>query len=174
MVSFNFEDELVQGDLGEEAIDRIVSAARLPYETFPEEQRSGIDFASGDVRLDVKTQSHKYIYTGNIPIEVFSVIEEQKPGWFFTSQSDIVVWLYVNKAGDGVWHRGYLMFMGEELRDFIVDNREKWRRIEVENDGPYGQYTAVNYLVPAPAFPAHLLVPFNPLDDAVGTALPFE
>jgi hypothetical protein len=171
MATFNFDDELVQGELGEREVDAILDAARLPYESHPAEQRSGIDFASGEVRVDVKTQSHKYIYTGNIPIEVFSVLEAQEPGWFFKSASDVIVWLYLDAEGDGLWHRGYMMYMGDELHEFITDNREEWRRVEVANDGRYGQYTAVNYLVPVPAFPVHLLAPFDPSTEILETAL---
>jgi len=99
--------------------------------------------------------------SGNIPIEVFSVFEQQKPGWFYASDSDIVVWVYHDERGDGLWHTGYVMPLTDTLREWVNHNRELWRRIEVANDGRYGEYTAINYLVPVPAFPPHQLIPFD-------------
>jgi hypothetical protein len=172
MEAFNFEDELVQGRIGEAKLSEMVGEAILGYESHPDIQRSGIDLVDDAYRWDVKTQSHKYIFTSNIPIEVFSSFEDQSVGWFYKTHSDIIVWLYLDANGTGVWHRGYVMFMTDALVEFVEEYRENWRRIEVSNDGRYGEYTAVNYLIPVTAFPSHMLVPFNPLGEGVEAALP--
>jgi len=164
-MTFHFAEQLQIGDVGESHVETLVNEALLDYETHPEIQRAGIDLSDDKNRIDVKTQAWKYVFTGNIPIEVFSVFEQQTPGWFYKSKADIIVWLYTDERGDGIWHTGYVMPMTDRLREWVNHNRELWRRIEVANDGRYGEYTAINYLVPVPAFRPEQLIPFDTRTD---------
>jgi len=160
---FGFDDERRQGERGEEEFLRHQEAQALSYEDYPTEQQRGIDALAGNSRIDIKTQSYKYVFTGNIPLEIFSVVEESKLGWFLDSATDIVVWLYEGPDGpDGdYWHTAYKMMVTDELREFITTNADLWKRSESRNENQYGTYHSVCYMVPVPAFPPDTLVPFD-------------
>jgi len=160
--AFSFNNQLALGKAGEDMVMRAVDGMLHDYDTHPHLQRSGIDITNDKYLIDVKTQAHKYIDSDNIPIEVFSVYEQQKPGWFYRSEADIIVWVYHGEGGNGLWHTGYVMPLTDELREWVNDNRKEWRRIEVANDGRYGKYTAVNYLIPIDKFREHELISFDP------------
>jgi len=158
---YDFDAELAVGDIGESFVADLLDATLHPYETHPHLQRAGIDLSDDNNRIDVKTQAWKYIFTGNMPIELFSVYEEAQPGWFFKSEADLIVWLYLDETGDSIYSKGYIMPMHDEIVQWVKEHRELWRKVEVNNDGRYGSYTAVNYLIPVPAFPAEFLIPFD-------------
>jgi len=163
--TFAFDNQLALGQAGESIVRDAVNGILHDYNTHPHLQRSGIDITDDKHLIDVKTQAWKYVFSGNIPIEVFSVFEQQKPGWFYKSNADIVVWVYHDERADGLWHTGYVMPLTDSLREWVNHNRELWRRIEVANDGRYGEYTAINYLVPVPAFRPEQLIPFDTRTD---------
>ena len=167
-----FEDDLAFGlEWEERASERLeeillsVRATNVDYAKRPELQRAGIDSILGKERptFDVKVQSNHHTDTGNLPIEVMSVVEDMEPGWFYTSDADMVVWLYENKAGTNLHHTGYLMPLRDGLIEWFNDRKDEFRRITKPNKGQYGDnYTTVCRLVPIEQFPAEYLAEFDP------------
>jgi len=94
---YNFDIQLAQGESGEARLDRFFSTWFQIQPATPEEQRQGIDRWFADRRrprtlaVEYKTD-HTAARTGNAFIETISVDSEQKAGWAFTSQADLVLY----------------------------------------------------------------------------------
>lgn len=169
--SFEFSEQLAFGKEWEsQAKDHLqelftsISVSNIDYDNRPELQRAGVDvlFQQESTKIDVKTQRHKYLSTGNLPIEVASVIEDEVPGWFWESDADLVVWVYPNKAATNLHKTGYLMPLTKGLRDWFDDRASDFRFVTVETTGQYGTYHTGCRLVPTDKFPDEYLVEFDP------------
>lgn len=141
-----------------------VSVSNIDYDEQPELQRAGIDvlFQQTETDIDVKTQRYKHVDTGNLPVELLSVVGDQEPGWFWEADSDLVVWVYANKADTNLYHTGYLMPLTEGLRDWVRENKDGFRAVTTETRGRYGTYETLCRLVPISEFPSEYLVEFDP------------
>jgi hypothetical protein len=153
------------------AVDRVeelllsTRAANVSYNDRPELQRAGID---GIVRqqqpsFDIKVQDYRHTDTGNLPIEVWSSLENCTPGWFYTAESDMIVWLYKNRAKTDLYHTGYLMPLRDGLIEWFNDRKDDFREFSKENIGMHGgEYTTCGRLVPIDEFPDAYLAQFDP------------
>lgn len=169
--SARFSEDLEFGLKWErEATDRLnelllsVRATNIDYSDRPELQRAGIDgiMQKEQPSFDIKCQRHKYADSPNLPIEIHSVVEKGELGWFYTADSDMVVWIFPNKANTNLYHKGYLMPLHDGLRDWVRENNDQFRRFEKANSGQYGDYTTEGYLIPIDEFPEEYLVGFDP------------
>lgn len=169
--TFDFDEQLAFGtDWEQRAKDHLrelfaaVSVSNIDYNEDPELQRAGVDvlFQQDETTIDVKTQRHDHIETGNLPIEMLSVVEEGVPGWFWEADSDLVVWVYPNKAKTNLYKTGYLMPLTDGLRDWVDENAEQFRYVRTETTGRYGEYHTGCRLIPVDAFPDEYLVEFDP------------
>lgn len=165
--AYSFDEQLAFGKRWEQRakthlreLFASVAVTNIDYDTRPELQRAGIDvlFQQSETSIDIKTQRHEHIDSGNLPIEVMSVVEKQKPGWFWEADSDLVVWVYPNKPETNLYKTGYLMPLTEGLRDWFDDCAEEFRYTRIPNDG---YHTGVR-LVPINEFPEEYLVEFDP------------
>jgi hypothetical protein len=153
---------------GVERIEELLLSTRatnVSYEDRPELQRAGIDGILTETRpsFDTKVQDYGHTGTGNLPIEVWSAIEDNDPGWFYTAESDLIVWLYKNRAKTDFYHTGYLMPLRDSLIEWFNDRVDEFRRIEKANKGMYGdEYTTICRLVPIEEFPVEYLAEFDP------------
>jgi len=169
--TFDFDEQLQFGtDWEQQAKDHLrelfaaVSVSNIDYNQQPELQRAGIDvlFQQDETTIDIKTQSHEYADSGNLPIEMLSVVEDGVPGWFWEADSDLVVWVYPNKAKTNLHKTGYLMPLTDGLRDWVDENAEQFRYIRTETTGRYGKYHTGCRLIPIDDFPDEYLVAFDP------------
>jgi len=166
---YDFEEQLAFGKKWERRVrpylERHLTALlmeNVSFEDDPETQRAGIDLAGGVVApdVDVKTYSHKYITEDVLFIEVASVLERQVPGWFYDSQSDLMVVIGENKAGTGVYKRGWLVPLQTGIREWFnsaVDMHD-WTFVRVPNDG----YHTGGYWVPVADVPDEFVFSFDP------------
>jgi hypothetical protein len=169
--AFDFDEQLQFGNNWEEQakthlqeLFTAVSVSNIDYNQRPDLQRAGVDvlFRKEETTIDVKTQSHKYVDSANLPIEIVSVVEEDLPGWFWDSDSDLVVWVYPNKAKTNLHKTAYLMPLTDGLRDWFDDHADDFRYIRTETNGRYGKYHTGCRLVPIDVFPEEYLVQFDP------------
>jgi hypothetical protein len=169
--SYSFDEQLSFGKEWErqakshlQELFTAVSVSNIDYNEQPELQRAGIDvvFQQQTTDIDIKTQRHGHLETGNLPIETLSVVEKGKLGWFFEAESDLVVWVYPNKAGTNLHKVGYLMPLTDGLRDWFGETAETYRYVEAETHGKYGEYHTGCRLVPIDSFPSEYLVEFDP------------
>lgn len=137
-----------------------ISVKNIAFEDNPRLQLSGVDAVLEKERpeFDVKVQAHEYIETGNLPIEVKSDVEQGKIGWFYMSNSDMVVWVYPNKAKDNLYHRGYFMMLNDGIKEWFNERREQDPKKPVPNE----LWTTMIRLVPIEDFPDEYLVEFDP------------
>lgn len=165
--SYDFDEQLAMGKRWEsELSDRLESVLthktirNILFEEQPEMQRAGIDavIETKTPDIDTKVQRTEHLQTGNLPIETWSVYEETIPGWFYTGESDVIVWAYENQAGNNLHPTGYLMLKDEWLVDWFNGRIDEFREVEIPNDG----WTTVCRLVPIDEFPDHHLIEFNP------------
>lgn len=141
-----------------------ISVSNISYDENPELQRAGIDvlFKQEDTKIDIKTQRFEHTQSPNLPIEVQSVMDSMEPGWFYEADSDLVVWIYPNKAKTNLHKTGYLMTLTGGLRDWFDENAEDYRFVRIKNQGKYGEYETGCRLVPIEDFPNEYLVEFDP------------
>lgn len=168
---FDFDEQLNFGSDWESAakthlkeLFSSISVSNIDYDDRPELQRAGIDvlFQQEQTKIDIKTQDHKYTKSDSLPFELLSVVEKTEPGWFVEAESDLVVWIYPNKAETNVYKRGYLMTLTEGLREWFHDNADNYRYTEVPNTGRYGDYHTGIRLVTIGDIPEEYLVEFDP------------
>lgn len=169
--TFDFDTQLEFGkEWEQQATDHLqellatVSVSNIDFNERPELQRAGIDsiFSQKEATVDIKTQRFEHTTTGNLPIEVMSVIEQGVPGWFWEGESDMIVWVYPNQAATNLHHTGYLMPLTDGLRDWFDENAGEFRFIKSKTTGRYGKYHTGCRLVPIDRFPNEYLVSFDP------------
>lgn len=166
----DFEEDLEFGKKWEQLVSSYLkkllpkfSIDNVEYERRPELQRAGIDtiLAQEQPTLDVKTNRNRYLGTGNLPIEIWSDHEAGVPGWFYTSEADLIVWVWENQAGTNCHHRGYFMPHSQELIEWAnekMDELPDWRRRTKQNES----WETVFWLFPIDEFPDEFLVEFDP------------
>lgn len=168
--TYSFDEQLEMGKRWEkdlcERLESILTkktVRNIQYEDEPEKQRSGIDAVVSEKTpdIDVKVQRHSHLTTGNIPIETWSVKEREKRGWFYTGKSDVIAWVYKNKAGTNLHPTAYLMLKNERFIDWFEDNIHKFREVDIPNES----WTTVCRLVPIEEIPENYLIEFNPTLD---------
>jgi len=166
---YDFEEQLAFGKEWERRVrpylERHLTALlmeNVSFEDDPETQRAGIDLV-GEVTapdIDVKTYSYEHIIEDTLFIEVASVLERQVPGWFYDSQSDLMVVIGENKAGTEVYKRGWLVPLQTGIREWFDDavDVHDWDFARVPNDG----YHTGGYWVPVADVPSEFVFPFDP------------
>jgi len=168
---FDFDEQLQFGTQWEQQAKRhlqelftSISVSNISYDENPKLQRAGIDvlFQKEDTKIDIKTQSHKYVDSPNLPIEVMSVMQDHEPGWFYEADSDLVVWIFPNKAKTNLYKRGYLMTLTYGLRDWFDEHSEEYRFQRIPNTGRYGDYDTGCRMVKIEDIPDEYLVEFDP------------
>lgn len=84
-------------------------------------QRNGIDFSVSltDFTFDVKTRDYTYWYKKDILIETISVVENNIPGWIYTSKSDLIFYTWLNRAQTEI-HDAKILIV-KPLREFILE-----------------------------------------------------
>lgn len=167
--AYDFGEQLDFGEKWERRVrphlERHLTAITMKNVSFdddPETQLAGIDILGGvaDPDIDVKTYSHKYIVRPTLVIETVSVMEKGKPGWFHTSQSDLMVVIGPNKAGTNVYKRGWIVPLKTGIREWFDDalDTHDWDSARVPN----GDYHTFIWWVPVSDIPEEFVFEFDP------------
>lgn len=168
---FDFDEQLSFGQEWErrvaarlDSLLQSISVQNIAFDDNPQLQLSGVDAVldKENPQFDVKTQSHEYIETGNLPIETWSKFEQATPGWFYTSESDMVVWVYPNKAKTNLYKKGYFMMLGEGIRDWFSRRLDQYPTTQPRNVSRGDKWVTECRLVPIEDFPDEYLVEFDP------------
>lgn len=139
----------------------------IEFDEDPERQLAGVDYETEAVEpdVDIKTYRHEHIAADFLCIETASVIPveaniQPQPGWFYTSDSDYMIVVGENKAGTGVYHRGWIMPFETGVREWFDEALEAhdWDFATVPN----GEYNTGVFWVPAADFPDEYLFEFDP------------
>lgn len=159
----DFEESLMFGLKGENLFKNthgdifINKLNHILFDTNRNKQLSGIDFEfeSRKIKFDLKTRRYFAYKYNDILIETISVIEKNKPGWFYTSQSDIIVYIWFNEKEDSIID-GYIVDL-LQTRKWLKDNENKFEVKIAHTNSQYGNYSTKNICIPIKNFPANCL-----------------
>jgi hypothetical protein len=169
--AFDFDEQLSFGKEWEERFSReledlllSVSVQNIDYDENPDLQRAGIDsiLQQKSPTIQIKTQSHEYAHSSNLPFETMSVEEESVPGWIYTETADLIVWVFPNKPATNFYKQGYLMPFTDGLVEWFNERVDEFYRKRVPNTGRYGDYYTAVRLVPIADIPDEFLARFDP------------
>lgn len=136
-VNYTFKQQDKIGALGAELLDGYCSALWSLRPATMVEEKQGIDrVANNGLKLEYKTDiiGHK---TGNCFIEIVASTNPRRPGWAYTTQSDIVLYFFP--------HLHQILFIDPlRLRPKLPHWETTYRRVSVSNRG----YSTVGLLVP--------------------------
>lgn len=135
---------------------------QISFEDNAEMQRSGIDLVlqQDSPNIDVKCREHYAIQFGDILLETWSVYEENKRGWVYKPDIDLVAYVFENRPGTNL-QKGYFIVMSDVFREWFQENATEYPQKVAENSS-FGGYTTVNRAVPMEDFPEETLIEFDP------------
>jgi len=164
---YRFTEQLEFGKRWEERakphLKRLLTSVQLSnvsHDRRPELQEAGIDHivSKDTAKIDVKTYSHEKLSERAICIEVASSLEHGTPGWFWDTESDLMVVVYPNKAETNLAKTAYMMPFNTGVREWFREEKDRFDFARVPNPG---YHTGV-YWVPVDSFPDEFLVEFDP------------
>ena len=184
MPRFNvFDDNLKNGKKWElpllEKISRLRLREKINYLSNNQEfQRKGIDgiLYAEKAKIDPKTRKYSAYKYNDILIETISIIEQNKLGWFYTSESDIIVYVWENQSRTNLIDGYFIFIQNKTLRNWFErykkQHPEKRRVAHSWRDGSH--WTTENYAVSLEDFPKGTILRFNPKLPSTGkqTRLP--
>lgn len=152
-----------------EKIARIIhvkSVESINYADQPEIQRQGIDgiITLEKPKIETKTRDYYCHRFHDILLETKSVIENNKLGWFYTTQANIVAYVWKNPSGTNLYD-GYLIFITPELREWFDKNKHRFKRWVAHTECNNRQWSTENYAVPIKEFPKNSIKNFEPYLD---------
>lgn len=170
---YDFDEQLEFGNEWEsevrqklESVLLRLSVDSIDYEENPGMQRAGIDhiISKEQPTIDVKASRYEKTKDPHLPFEVVSVMESGEPGWFLDDEkeTDLIVWVYPNKAKTNLYKTGYLMPMKTGIRSWFEENFEKYDFATCKTNGQYGEYHTGMRWVYIPDIPDEYLVEFDP------------
>ncbi len=180
-MKFNyFQDNLNDGYICEERIKEKFKEIFTPilnhilYKEDPEIQKKGIDFtvSKRPVSFDVKCRDYEAYKYKDILLETVSVREYDKLGWLWTSESDVIVYVWQNRSKTK-FIDGYLLFLNEIrswLKEVGTDQFEKVISYSIGKNGVI--WSTENIAIPISAFPKNCikridLADFTPYEQSV-------
>ena len=167
-----WERNLAEGQRAHEiAMDKLKSwSLRMRIEDYSrnmEKQRAGMDAAIvwDKTTFDTKARSYNtredMCSGGDIPIEILSIIETGKAGWYFTSKADFISYVWWNPKKTDLYE-GYLIALQDtKFRNFFENNIDKLRlkRAESVAEGARIWHT-LNSVMPISIFPKATIFKF--------------
>jgi hypothetical protein len=139
---YEFDKQLADGESHEETLDKFYSKWYRVSRVSMDAQKSGIDRVftnnTDGFRYSVEYKADTTAAnTGNAFIETVSVDTNNKPGWAYSSCSQIIIYYIPPKK---IAYR----FKTLEIKYFVNEWKKKYRIVEVPNNG----YHTIGVLVP--------------------------
>lgn len=140
---------------------------KIPYDpqnpSTVQQQKEGVDIIveSEKAKFDVKIRDNCY-YKKGILIEIMSVVEQEKLGWFYTSKAHAIIYAWWNKQKSNLMREGFLILhQDSRLREWFDAKKEKYFTFETHSEQNGNLWTTHFKIVPINDFPKGTLVPFN-------------
>lgn len=178
MPKFNFfDDNLSNGKKWELPLLKKISRLRLKEKiTYlnnnREFQRKGIDgiLYAEKAKIDPKARKHSAYKWNDILLETLSVRERNKLGWFYTSESDIIAYVWENQSRTNLIDGYFIFLQNQTLREWFEKYKkqhpEKIRvAYSIKNNS---RWSTENYAVPLKKFPKGTILRFNPKLPSMG------
>lgn len=166
----DFDESLKRGIHWEDELkDRLrnklmsMSLEQVRFEEDPDMQRRGIDqvLEQDTANFDIKVRDHKYANAGDILLETVSVVEQDIDGWFYSSDSDVVVYVFENESGGNLC-KGYFIIITEALREWFEERKYRFQPVFAMSIRNGEKWETKSRVVPVNSFPDGTLVEFDP------------
>jgi len=169
----DFNETLKNGQKWElpllEKISRLRLREQIQCLTFNGEfQRKGIDgiLYSEKVKLDPKSRNFNAYHYNDILIETVSIIETNKLGWFYTSEADVIPYVWENPSRTNLIDGYFLFIQNKSFREWFEKYKAahpNWPHRRIAHSVCDGNYWSTeNYAVPIVAFPVGYILRFDP------------
>ena len=172
-----FQDNLEDGEVGENALKRglnkILFTESVKLIKWDKKdifsmnlQRGGVDGISKtrEIKWDSKIRRYGCYRYGDILLEEESVMETKKPGWFYYSISDFIIYVWRDKFGNGLIDGYFIFLQNPSLKEWFERNKEKYqKKIAKSIDKKTGKlWHTLNRAIPITDFPKGTLLNFKP------------
>ena len=98
------------------------------YSQNMEKQNEGLD--AGVVwekaTFDTKVRDYDSRKYGDVLIEIVSVIETQKPGWYYTSKADYIAYVWWNPKKTDLYEGYLISLQSPKLREWFERNQQQF------------------------------------------------
>lgn len=171
-----FDDCMIIGDIGEKFTEKnfltifqsiltnYLYANRYKYDLYELFQKAGKDGKTGIslFEWEVKTRSRFY---PDILLELFH--SYGKPGWFYYTKADIVVYLYLNESK--LIEKGFLLIM-HKLKDYFTSEKlDAYHQIKAWSKNKENEWYTINVAIPFKDFPKKSLISLPNLNTLKGS-----
>ena len=159
----DFKESLGEGDVAElfvskyfgtifsDCYSKFSSIELYDYENNKEKQLAGIDGISrAEITYDVKTRDYSFYRFKDILLEVMLDNRVNYLGWLYTSEADIIIYLWYNNNRSS-FVDGYILFLNE-IRKWYRNQHSK--PILTETTLPGLKFKTVSVVIPIEKFPA--------------------
>ena len=156
-----------------EKISRIRLREKVRYLGENQEfQRKGIDgiLYAETAKIDPKVRDYSVYKWKDILIETISVMEENKLGWFYTSEADIVAYVWENPSKTNLIDGFFIFIQNKDLKEWFEKYKNKHpekRRVATSLRTGIIWHTE-NFAVPINEFPKGTLIRFDPKLPSLG------
>ncbi len=136
----------------------------VKYGENPELQRNGIDgtISLKKITYEVKTREHKFC-CDDIAFETVSVVEAKKPGWYYHSNADILIYHWLDRTETRSEKLYVLGLKKLRRRHFLEEVVEKYGLRERTAASNAGRWHTKFYAVPVKYIPADCYIQGKPL-----------
>ena len=168
-----FEENLRNGQKWELPLLEKISRLRLKEQiscltNSGEFQRKGIDgiLYAEKVKIDLKSRKFDAYHWNDILIETVSIIERNKLGWFYTSEADVIPYVWENSSRTNLIDGYFLFIQNKSFREWFETYKAThsyWPHKRVAHSNNNGEHWSTeNYAVPILAFPTGSILRFDP------------
>lgn len=120
-------------------------------------QRKGVDgtLRFKEVRWESKVRDYSSYKYGDILLETISVVKDKKPGWFYYTIADFVIYTWKNKKGTKLIDGYFIFVQNPILKSWFKENEKRFRLVRAKSyDKKTGEYWyTLNRAVPISQFP---------------------
>jgi len=167
----NFESCLEEGTEWEERVKpklkeqiMTLNVEQISFDENPDQQLSGIDHVltqKTDINIDVKVRDNKY-YGDDILVETLSVVEEEKDGWVYNDETDIIAYCWKNQPGTNL-RDGILVLLNDKFVQWFDAMLEQFRTVQCESHDGGRTWTTQSEIVKIDDIPdGFVYKEFNP------------
>lgn len=136
---YNFNKQLEIGQKAElKALDYLkrTFSKIVDVRDEPTYQTRGIDFMCWDIGVEVKSDSFN---TDLLFFETKRHVERDLPGWLYTCQADIMVWVKPSNI---------LQFMWPQAKEVVLSKLNQYRKVQTKTPVGNSYYSTQGVLVP--------------------------
>ena len=130
-------------------------------------QRHGVDGISEikEITWDVKVRDFSYYKYKDILLETVSVEETGKPGWFYYSIADFIIYTWKDKFNQYLIDGHFIFIQNPVLKKWFEENKDNYedKKAKTIDKQTNNEWHTLNKAIPIRDFPMGTILQFNPL-----------